>query len=57
MGLRSGVAVAVVRPVTAAPILPLAWELLYAAGVALYKSQKSKKQVTENNKMEVNQVL
>ena len=33
--LGSGIAVAVVRPVAIAPIRPLAWELPYAAGVAL----------------------
>ena len=31
------------RPAAAAPIQPLAWELLYAAGVALKKTKKKRK--------------
>ena len=42
--LGPSVAVAVCRPVAAAPIQPLAWELLYASGVAL-KSQKIKNKI------------
>ena len=37
------VAVAVAQPVTAAPISPLAWELPYAAGVALKKTKNKNK--------------
>ena len=37
MQLRSGVAVAVAWPAASALIRPLAWELPYAAGVALKK--------------------
>ena len=39
MQLRSGVAVAVAWPAASALIRPLAWELPYAAGVALKKNQ------------------
>ena len=42
MQLRSLVAVAVAVAATA-PILPLAWELPYAAGVALKEKKKKKK--------------
>ena len=40
--LRSDIAVAAVRAAGAAPILPLAWELPYAAGVALKSKEKKK---------------
>ena len=43
MWLGSGVAVAVGRPVAEAWIQPLAWELPYATGMALKKSQKKEK--------------
>ena len=36
------------RPATIAPIRPLAWELPYAAGVAL-KSKKKKKKTSKMN--------
>ena len=37
MWLRSGIAVAVAWDTAAAPVQPLAWELPYAAGVAVKK--------------------
>ena len=43
MLLRSGLAVAVHRLAGAALIRPLAWELPYAAGVALKSKKKKKK--------------
>jgi len=36
------------RPAAATPILPLAWELPYAAGMALKKKKRNK---NKNNKM------
>ena len=43
MQLRSGVAVAVCRPVAAAPVQPLGWEIPYATGVALKRPKVKKK--------------
>ena len=40
MWLGSGVAVAVVSAPTAAPIPPPAWELPYAAGLAIKRKKK-----------------
>ena len=40
MKLGSGVAVAVLQALSAAPVQPLAWELPYAAGVAKEKKRK-----------------
>ena len=40
MWLRSGIAVAVAVPEASAPIHPLAWELPYAASVALQRHKK-----------------
>ena len=42
MGLRSGVAVAVVEAGSCSPIPPQAWELPYAAGAALKKKKKKR---------------
>ena len=39
MWLRSGIAVAVAWDTAAAPVQPLAWELPYAAGVAVKKKK------------------
>ena len=44
MRLRSHFAVAVARPVTTAPIRPLAWEIPYVTGAALEKAKQTNKQ-------------
>ena len=49
MQLRSGIAVAVVRPAATAPIGHLAWRPPYAAGAAL-KRQKTKKKKKKKKK-------
>ena len=41
MRLRSGIAMAVGRPAAVAPIRPLAWEPLYAAGAAPKRKKKA----------------
>ena len=38
------------RPAAIAPVLPLAWELPYATGVALKKQKKKKKIILESLK-------
>ena len=48
MRLRSGVVVAVVSVAAAAPIGPLAWELLYAAHEALKRKQQQQKRQHAN---------
>ena len=40
MWLRSGIAVAVVRPAATAPIQPLTWGFSYAVGVSLKRQQQ-----------------
>jgi len=54
MQLGSGIAVAVARPAATAPIQHLAWELPYAAGVALKRQKKGggKKEKREERQKE-----
>ena len=40
------------RPAAAAPIRPLAWELLYASGVPLKSKKKKKKERKEEREIE-----
>ena len=43
------------RPVTIAPIRPLAWEPPYAAGVALEKAKRQKKKTQKKQKQKQQQ--
>ena len=50
VGHRYGLDPAWLGPATAAPIQPLAWELSYAAGVAVMSQEKKKTNKTKQNK-------
>ena len=52
MPLWSGVAVAVGRLVAMALIQPLAWEPLYATGMAIKRQKKKKRKKTEKEDVE-----
>ena len=50
MGLRSGVAVAVVKVSAAAPSQPIAWAFLYAVGTGLKARRKDGRKEREKDK-------
>ena len=50
MRLGSSVAVLLAQAVATAPIQPLAWELLYASGVALKRPKKKKHKRNKHQK-------
>ena len=56
MGLRSGVAVSVVWAVATAVIQPLAWELPYAADMALKRRKKKSSNTSPAAKEEENDI-